>query len=225
MVIKIRILGETKLMATKHVGLSNAQKIVVVLHELEDEPHMSLVLYTDKMPSIYVQEVFKTLNSIEGQEAKNLADVLDGVLLPDGRRLAMVLHTEGHFKKIPNDNIFMTPDSVNKIRLSELNGYLKRIDEGGEAFKKLKEIDDNRGMKNLKKKLAKGQAIPEPQTAITEIPVYEKASVVTQDSLIAQSQKLLEAANALIAQSKELATKAAQMSEENSKKIMKKLKV
>ena len=137
----------------KHTGLHNAQPIFVVLHQMPDpaEGHMALILFRDKLPSAYSEAVVKCLNTPEAQAAKNFADALEKTSLPDGRNLAKVLYTEGHLKKVPTNQVFVTPDSRNKIKLNDLNEYLTRIEEGGEALKKLEAMDKGRGMSRYKK--------------------------------------------------------------------------
>ena len=138
----------------KHVGLHNAQKVTIVLHQMPAEEHMCLVMYDDKLPPRYFQAVKACVNSESGQASKDFATALEGVLLEDGRNLARVLFTEGHLKKVPANQVFATPygyESANKIKLNELNEYMNKIDQGGEALQKLKEFDEHKGMQRKKR--------------------------------------------------------------------------
>jgi hypothetical protein len=156
---------------TKHIGLHNAAKVIVLMRELPEEEHMALVLLNDKLPQVYHAPVLEALNSAAGQAANNLADIIDTVKLPDGRSLAYLLHTEGFIKKVQTNNVFMTPDSTNKIRLSELNAYMNAISKGGDALKKMQELDEHRGMHQSTRihpsKVLRGQNV------LTEVPVYK----------------------------------------------------
>lgn len=136
---------------TKHIGLNNGKKIIICWSQLPEEKHMCLALMTDTIPAAYKEAVFNTVNSEAGQKAKNLADALFEVKLPDGRNLLNVLHTENLLKKLQTDQTFVTPDSVNKIKLNELNDMLEKIEAGGEAAKKLADLDEHKGMNRKKR--------------------------------------------------------------------------
>lgn len=136
----------------KHVGLNNAKKVLILWNKVPGENHMALVLYADKIPAAYSELIHKTLISEAGQKAKNFADALNEVKLPDGRNLLNALHTESHIKKVQTDQTFITPDSINKIKLSELNDMLDKIEAGGDAAKKLEELDTYKGMNRKRRK-------------------------------------------------------------------------
>jgi hypothetical protein len=121
---------------------------------MPNEEHMCLVTYQEKLPPRYYNAVMSTLNSPEGQAAKDFATALEGAKLEDDRNLAKVLYTEGHLKKVPANQVFATPygyQSSNKIKLNELNDYMKKIEQGGDALKKLEDFDENKGYHGKKK--------------------------------------------------------------------------
>lgn len=159
----------------KHVGLNNAQKVIIIYNKVPSEEHMALVLYEDKLPALYADAVHKALVSKEGQSSINLSDALCKVTLPDDRNLLTVLHKEGHIKKVQTNQTFITPNSVNKIRLSELNDTMDKIASGGEAAKKLAEFDAARGMNEKKRRnkihgqLAVEEIAEENNAVISEI--------------------------------------------------------
>jgi len=214
----------------KHVGLHNAQKIVIVLNQMPNEEHMCLVTYQEKLPPRYYNAVMSTLNSPEGQAAKDFATALEGAKLEDDRNLAKVLYTEGHLKKVPANQVFATPygyQSSNKIKLNELNEYMKKIEQGGDALKKLEEFDENKGYHGKKKKddLTETAGIPIAPTPTPVNPVVAKpvpeqvsvpASVLTDpksasNELRTQGDNLRAVALQLLKQSKILTEKAETM--------------
>ena len=180
----------------KHTGLHAAKKIVIVLHKLEAEPHMCLVMYSDKLPPLYHDTIMKLLTSEKGQASKDFSSALENEKLPDGRALAFTLHQEGHFKKVPTNQVFATPDTRNKIRLDELNDYLTKIDEGGEALKKLQEREASMGM-NVKK---------------TRKQVQEELAIA-KATVASATATSLEANQTMDSLSKQLATLVSQVSE------------
>ncbi len=134
----------------KHVGLHNAQKIIIVLRKLPSETHMCLILVNDKLPARYFTEVMKVLQSEEGQKADDFSTALDSVTFDDGQQLSRILYTGGHLKKVPTNQVFVTPDKINKVKLNELNEYLDQIAAGGEGLKKLQELDEASGMRKTR---------------------------------------------------------------------------
>lgn len=133
----------------KHIGLHNAQKVTIILHQMPTEDHMCLVVYDNKVPSPYFQKITETLRTPEGQAAKDFATALEGVYLDDGRNLAFILYHEGHLKKVPCNQVFATPfgyENPNKVKLNELNDHLKKIEDGGAALERMQELENDRGM-------------------------------------------------------------------------------
>jgi hypothetical protein len=117
---------------------------------------------------------------------------LETATLPDGRNLGQVLHTEGHFKKVPTNQVFVTPDKINKIRLNDLNEMLSKIDQGGEALKKMEDLDKNKGMHRRT-----------PDEVVTSENPTEASKQLTE-----QSQKLILTAESLLKEAKVLGEKA-----------------
>ena len=199
---------------TKHVGLDNAKKIIIMSHSLPGpDGHMCLVVYPEKMPQQYLEHLSRVLNSAEGQAAKNLMDEAFKVTMPDGRNLLVTLHSEGHLKKRPTNQVFIQPDSRNKLYLSELNNMLEKIEEGGTAKTKLEEYDAGRGL-NKKDAVQNVTVNPVPESAgaVISSPVTQSVPVLTNESIAsdlhANSQKLMDTATLLIAEAKSLEAQA-----------------
>ena len=182
---------------------------------------MCLVVYNTKLPPRYYQAVISCLNSAEAQSEKEFASALEKVQLEDGRNLAKVLHTEGHLKKVPCNQVFACPygpKSSNKIKLNELNEYTKKIEEGGEALKKLEEFDENKGYKGKKQKQnEKTSNIPIPVSPKPQLPSFNTVNEnkefqnnpkVISDDLKSNGELLKVAALQLLQQAKILAEKA-----------------
>jgi len=178
----------------KHVGLHNAKKILILWNKVPGESHMALVLFADKIPAAYSELVHKTLVSEAGQKAKNFADALNEVKLPDGRNLLNALHTESHIKKVQTNQTFVTPDSINKIKLNELNDMMDKIEEGGDAKKKLEDLDLYKGMN--KRKRRNGLS-----TTPSDLDISDKKMVV---ALQEQVKQLTGAVEALLVEVRQL---------------------
>jgi hypothetical protein len=97
----------------KHTGqLNNTGKnVVVVFMQLPDDPAHALVIDTDALPDMYNESLRKVVESTEGQQAKNLADILARRPSPDGSSTTMLLkfHQSGRLQKTPVTNVTMVP--------------------------------------------------------------------------------------------------------------------
>lgn len=97
---------------TKHVGvLSNTGKnVVVVFMSLPDDNEHALVVDTDALPDSLNESLRKIVESVDGQQAKDLADILARRPSPDGSGpLLNKLHSSGRLMRVPIDLVTMTP--------------------------------------------------------------------------------------------------------------------
>ena len=134
----------------KHVGKHNQRKIAIVYRKVPDEGHMALVMYTDNLPMMVHDEAMKVLESEVGQNAKELADALFRHIMPDGTNCLQHIHKAGYLKKVPCNQVIVTPTAKSTVRLDELNDILDKLEAGGEAAQRLDDIDKNRGIKGVK---------------------------------------------------------------------------
>ena len=186
----------------KHIGKHGERKVAVIYRKVPGEEHMCLVTYTESIPSHFHDSVINCIESKVGQAAEDLADALDREILPDGRNTLHALHKEGYIKKVPTNQIVITPNAKSHIRLDELNSVLDDLATGGEAAEKLAEMDRNAGLVDP---TAKKVAETVQQSA-------ENAGVITDESLandlLQQSQRMVAEAESLLAESKHLEAEA-----------------
>lgn len=126
----------------KHVGKHKNKKVVLLFRKVPGEDHMCLVAYSDNLPNLYHDTVMKLLESAAGQQSDNFSDVLFRNFMPDGRNCLESLHKGNHIKKVPTDQILITPNSTSSIVLTELNRLLDEMGKGNDAIRRLKELDD-----------------------------------------------------------------------------------
>lgn len=138
---------------TKHIGRHGDRKVVILYRTVPDEEHMCLVVYSDNLPKLYHDAVMRVLESPQGQDEKEFADILYRNLLPDGRNILTTLHREGWIKKVATSAIILTPttDARSQVRLDEINRILKEMSQGETAIRRLAEIDAQAGMRDPKK--------------------------------------------------------------------------
>lgn len=189
----------------KHVGKHNQRRVAIVYKTIPDEDHMALVVYTDSLPAMIHDEAMKCLESEIGQNAKELADALFRTTMADGRNCLDAMHRGGWLKKVPTNQVIVTPTSNATVRLDELNDILKKMEAGDEAVKAMANIDKNRGIKGV---LEEGREVGEPAKAPLAAPVNS----VLSDADIAQQR--LAQADRMEAEAKSLLAEAKRLKEE-----------
>jgi hypothetical protein len=205
----------------KHVGKHNQKRVAIVYRTVPDEEHMALVAYADSMPSMIHDEVMKVIESDVGQNAKELADALFRTTMADGTNCLTTLHKSGLLKKVPCNQVIVTPTAKSTCRLDELNNLLKKIEEGGDAAATLADMDANRGIKGV---VQEGRELGQPAkpfTGTTSVDVtgdaLTDADLATERT--AQANKMEAEAKALLAEAKRLKQEATQLSQPKAKNV------
>lgn len=146
----------------KHVGKHNDRKVVILFREVPGEEHMALVVYSDVLPRLIHDELMKAVEGDVGQNSKEISEVLHRTYMADGRILLGTLHREGMIKKVPANQVLVTPNARSSVRLDELNGILNEMAKGEEAVNRLKEIDANRGITGKRGRAAEPREVGMP---------------------------------------------------------------
>jgi hypothetical protein len=115
---------------TKHVGVLNntGKNVVVVFMRLPNDSNNSLVIDTDALPDQFNESLRKIVESVEGQQSKDLADVLSRRMSPDGSNMTLLekFHHAGRLEKVPVTHVTMTPRKGIRWPLTDV---LKAMDE------------------------------------------------------------------------------------------------
>lgn len=204
----------------KHVGKHNDKRCVIIFRKIPDLEHMALVIYSDLLPRMIHDEVMRALESPPGQEAKELSDVLFRTIMADGHNCLESLHRNGLMKKVPTNQVLVTPTSNSSVRLDELNDILDEMTKGEEAMKRLQEIDSSRGMTSKQApRRAEIKEVGERRTreAQGNTSAAEMLSGLLSDSDLAtqrleQAQKMEASANQLLAEAERLKAEAQSLS-------------
>ena len=167
----------------KHVGKHNEKKVVILFREVPGEDHMCLVVYSDLLPRIYHDAVMQVLESDVGQQAKEFADALHRSMMPDGINALEALHRNGLIKKVPTNQVLVTPTTNSSVRLDELNGILNEMAKGEEAVKRLAELDASKGMTGKKREQIREVGVP-PNSLSKEVTVPQSAQPAPLDSFL-----------------------------------------
>ena len=172
----------------KHVGRikNNKRRVIVAYRTLPGDPYNCLVVLTESLPSDEHDVLIKVVESPAGQEAYELAEVMARSYLPDGRNMLSGFHVTGKLRKVPTNEIEMTPDSKNVISLDQLNEYI--------AQQRGVSIED------LSIKPTSNSTAVESVDSIVEMPVAEAVNTQITDSVTARPPEPAELASQLRSQ-------------------------
>ena len=124
----------------KHIGTHKGKKLVVLYNTVPDEDHMCLVAYSDSLSPLIHEEVMRCVESNAGQTSTTLAEALFRVTMKDGTNALNALHAGGLIKKIPTNQVTLTPNAATKVTLEEVNKIIGEMERGKQANKKLNDM-------------------------------------------------------------------------------------
>lgn len=204
----------------KHIGRHGDRKVAILFREVPNEDHMCLVIYPDVLPTHIHDSVMQTLESPEGQAATQLADACHRRLLPDGRPQLEALHREGMIKKIPTNQVIVTPTPQSSVKLDELNRIIKEMEQGEAAIKRLQQIDESTGIVDpLMKRKAEAEfkrqqerRAQDPQPPMIKAdPNSALDDGAIAANMLAQAQRMEQEAQGLIAEAARMKKDAERM--------------
>lgn len=197
-------------MALKHVGriASNKRKIVVAYRTLPGEPENCLVVTTENLDAADHDSLIKLVESDAGQNSDEFATAMARARLSDGRIMLAGFHTTGKLRKVPTDQVEMTPDGNQSIKLDELNKMI--ADQKGVAIEDLAIQSDN------PQTIADVKDLETPTETISDAPVKPQSDgVLTDEQLAAQYRSQ---ADAMFKEAKKLREQAEELVPTKKKK-------
>jgi len=97
----------------RHTGILNntGKNVVVAFMQLPNDPDHALVIDTDALPDSFNESLRKIVESVDGQNAENLADLLARRMSPDGSNVTLLqkFHQSGRLQRVNVDLVTMTP--------------------------------------------------------------------------------------------------------------------
>lgn len=203
----------------KHVGKHSNKKCIILFRRVPGEDHMCLVVYPDTLPRHIHDDVMNALESEAGQQAKEFSDYLFRFTMSDGNNALHTLHQEGMIKKVPTNQVIVTPNAKSNVRLDELNDILNKMEAGEEAIKEMANLDKNAGMTGKRNRVNEGRDMGElrapRESRSTPANVENNISikdVLSDEDLatqrLAQAQKLQNDAKQLLAEAARLQEEA-----------------
>jgi hypothetical protein len=201
----------------KHIARHNQQKAIIAYRQLPDEDHMALIVYSESLPRAIHDSLMKAVESPEGQNTPDLADVLFRTLDNEGEKLLSSLHRNGWLKKVPCNQVIVTPNNQSTIRLDELNKLLNEMSKGEEAIKRMAELDAARGATGTQKrkpKVVETEVGVPPNSRAGEVVLPESGFLSDADlaaQRIEQATQMKRQAEQLLAEAKRLETEAIEL--------------
>ena len=117
----------------KHIGQmeNTGKQVVVVFMSLPGDDEHALVIDTDALPDQYNEALRKIVESVEGQQSKDLGELLGRRPAPDGTGATMLqkLHAAQRLDKVPVDLVHMTPARGMKFPLRQILAAMKQVDD------------------------------------------------------------------------------------------------
>ena len=201
----------------KHVGKHNSKRVVILFKTVPNEDHMCLVAYPETLPRHIHDDIMSALESESGQQAKEFADYLFRFTMADGNNALQTLHKEGMIKKVPTNQVIVTPDNRSNVRLDELNGILAKMAMGEEAVKELADLDAGAGLSGKQRRRDANAGEVRAPANSRSIPANVDNTISINDVLtdeqlaaqrLAQAQKMQAEARALLAEADRLQKEA-----------------
>lgn len=205
----------------KHIGRHGDRKVAIVFREIPGEDHMCLVIYPEVLPTHIHDSIMKVLESPAGQAESVLANALHRNLLPDGRVILEALHREGMLKKIPTNQVIVTPTATSNVKLDELNRLVKEMEIGEDARQKMQRLDQSAGLvdpnvkreqeREFKRQRLEREAAMSRQgvTAPTDASALDDKALAS--NMLAQAKKMEVEAQGLISEAARMKKEAERM--------------
>lgn len=206
----------------KHVGRlkNNKRKVIVPYRTLPGDPYSALVVFVDTLSADEHDTLINLVESAAGQQAYELAEVMNRTMLPDGRNMLVGFHKTGRLQKIPTQDVEMVPNAMASIALDELNKMI--ADQQGVALEDLSVKPSNQNQQTESTKPVMTEVVepttntvveePVPAQLVAEKPLSDedlaKQMRSQADALFKEAQRLRKEAEELVPTKKATTKKA-----------------
>lgn len=96
-------------------------KVLVVFRTLPGEADHALVLPVSNLAPQDHDTIMTLVETAQAQQAFEFGEIMFIRTFSDGRSMLKAARADGILVRVPTDKVIMTPDTVNQIRLSDLN--------------------------------------------------------------------------------------------------------
>lgn len=187
----------------KHTGylVSSRRNVVVVFRTLPSEPKFCLVIETGDLPDSYRESIEHTLRTREALSTNDFYDVLHTRTFSDGTNCLTSLHQRGYIRKVPVEDVMMTPLENNQVPLEKINLAIEgRFDDNPssefKAQKSLAESGDTRAIglgliEQARELEERARALREEAYALDErlVPTIGRPKMSDEERAIREAEK------------------------------------
>ena len=113
---------------TKHVGEYGGKPCVVLFREVPNEPENCLIVQTGLLEERHHDDLMNVVQSPEGQEAREINEVLQRRQFSDGSNMLNTLHFNRNITKVAVNMVNLTPIPGQSISLSDVNAELRKME-------------------------------------------------------------------------------------------------
>lgn len=200
----------------KHVGVmkANNAKVLVVFRTLPGDPYHALVLGTSGLTDLYHNAIITLVETPQAQDVNEFGDIMSIRHFPDGRPMLAAMHQDGKLIKVPTTDVVVTPNTVDRIPLDQLNALI--AEQKGLAIDELAleiGVDDNNKVEEIAQvKELNSQTPAQTEQLTTQAPRPTDAIVETFDSPEAEAKHYRSQADKLAKQAADFRRKAEELS-------------
>lgn len=189
----------------KHVGKmkNNNAKVVIVYRTLPGDPNSALVVGTSNLGEAYHNALMNLIQDPSGQQANEFADILSVRSFPDGNNMLAWLHNRNQLKKVPTNEVLVTPTPQTSVSLDELNVII--AEQKGVNIEDLAVTD---GKKTNSKEKVTSKVEKNKNEEVTKPAVIEEQTI---DVSKMSATDLRSKADALFKQAQQLRKKAEEL--------------
>jgi hypothetical protein len=181
----------------KHVGRYGGNPCVVVFREVPNEPENCLIVQTNLLEARQHDDLMAVVQSLEGQEAGDISQVLARRQFTDGTNMLQTLHNSRNIAKVSVSQVMLTPTPAQEIPLSEVNAEIRML-ENPQALK------TDAGQTKVSTEQVEGTPANTQAEAPAEDPNVAQSLMVQAQLMKEDAEKMITEANAKIAQAEKL---------------------
>lgn len=115
----------------KHIGVikNTGTRVVVVFREVPDEPDQCLVSEIDRLPEKYYDKMQEFITNPVAKQTNDFYTFLHSRTFPDGLNALEALHVNRLLRKVPVDDVVMTPFPNQELPLAYLNSQINGVEQ------------------------------------------------------------------------------------------------
>jgi hypothetical protein len=99
-------------------------RCIVVFRKVPGEENMCLLVETERLPDSYHDNIIEYVNSREAQETSDFYEILNRRTFSDGLNALQALHYKNFLRKVPIEQVILTPLPGHQLPLAMANAQI-----------------------------------------------------------------------------------------------------